>query len=142
MSTNLDELLRSLEPRLNAGEYVFVTPPAGRSIEPATTVAFIREAEGDSVVMAAAAAAAAGYGPAPAYAWISLSVQSGLQAVGLTAAFAQVLAAAGIGCNVIAGARHDHLFVPSAKAQAALAALRALQRQHARARAHDADQGR
>ena len=133
MITNLDELLRSLEPRLNDGEYVFVTPPAGRAIEPATAVAFIREAEGDSVVMEAAAAAAAGYGPAPTYTWISLTVHSDLQAVGLTAAFARALAAAGVGCNVIAGARHDHLFVPSAQAPAALAALRALQQQHARA---------
>ena len=132
MITKLDELLRSLEPRLNTGQYVFVTPPAGRAIEPSTVVAYIREAEGDSVVMEAAAAAAAGFGPAPTYAWISLAVHSDLQAVGLTAAFAQALAGAGIGCNVIAGARHDHLFVPSAQAQAALTALRALQRQHAR----------
>jgi len=54
-------------------------------------------------------------------------VPSDLAAVGLTAAFAQALAAVGISCNVLAGAHHDHLFVPVDRATDALAALRALQ---------------
>lgn len=132
MSADLDELLRSLEPRLNPGVYVFVSLPEGQRVEPSTAVAFIREAEGISVVMDAAVAAAAGFAIAQTYAWISLSVHSDLQAVGLTAAIARVLAAAQIGCNVIAGARHDHIFVPAGHAQAAMSELRSLQRQHAR----------
>jgi hypothetical protein len=132
MITDLDELLRSLEPRLNPGVYVFVSLPAGQPFEPATAVAFIRETAGVSVVMDAAAAAAAGFTVAQTYAWISLSVHSDLQAIGLTAALARVLAAARIGCNVVAGARHDHLFVPAQQAQAAMLELRSLQRQHAR----------
>jgi hypothetical protein len=62
-------------------------------------------------------------------AWITLSVHSDLQAVGLTAAFASALGGAGISCNVMAGAYHDHIFVPVEQAQAAMAALRALQLQ-------------
>ena len=132
MIADLDELLRSLDPHLNPGAYAFVSLPEGLQFEPSMAVAFIREAEGVSVVMHAAAAAAAGFAITQTYGWISLSVHSDLQAVGLTAALARVLAAARIGCNVIAGARHDHLFVPSSQVQAAMSELWALQRQHAR----------
>lgn len=60
-------------------------------------------------------------------AWITLTVHSDLQAVGLTAAFASALGQAGISCNVVAGAFHDHIFVPVEQAQQALAALKTLQ---------------
>ena len=55
-------------------------------------------------------------------AWITLTVHSDLQAVGLTASFARALADEGIACNVVAGARRDHIFVPIAAA-AAVSAL-------------------
>ena len=54
-------------------------------------------------------------------------MHSDLAAVGLTAAFSQALAQAGIGCNVVAGAVHDHIFVPVAQANDAMAVLQALQ---------------
>jgi hypothetical protein len=132
MISDLDELLGSLDPRLNSGAYVFVTLPEGQHCETSTAVAFIREAEGVSVVMDAALAAAAGFAITQTYAWISLAVHSDLQTVGLTAAISRALAEAKIGCNVIAGARHDHLLVPAHQAQAAMSELLALQRQHAR----------
>jgi hypothetical protein len=54
-------------------------------------------------------------------------VHSDLQAVGLTAAVAAALAEAGISCNVVAAAHHDHLFVPVESASQAIAVLQALQ---------------
>ncbi|HCH64870.1 MAG TPA: acetyltransferase, partial [Deltaproteobacteria bacterium] len=60
-------------------------------------------------------------------AWITLTVHSDLQAVGLTAAVASALTAVGVSCNVVAGAHHDHLFVPEGMADRAMAALRDLQ---------------
>jgi GNAT superfamily N-acetyltransferase len=42
-----------------------------------------------------------------------------------------VLAAEGIACNVIAGAHHDHLFVPAAEGERALLLLEGAQRQTA-----------
>ncbi len=54
-------------------------------------------------------------------------MHSDLQAVGLTAAVATALAEAGISCNVVAAAYHDHLFVPVESASQAIAALRTLQ---------------
>ena len=59
---------------------------------------------------------------------ITLDVHSSLEAVGLTAACAQALAAGGISANVVAGYSHDHILVPAPRAQDALAALDALGR--------------
>lgn len=58
---------------------------------------------------------------------MTLGVHSDLAAVGLTAAVASALVVAGIACNVIAAAHHDHLFVSLDAADAALAVLNALQ---------------
>ena len=59
-------------------------------------------------------------------AWITLTVQSDLNAVGLTAVVSTALAKAGISCNVIAAVHHDHLFVPVDRADDAMRVLRGL----------------
>ncbi len=51
-------------------------------------------------------------------------MHSDQNAVGLTAAFAKALDDDGISCNVVAGAYHDHIFVPIELAGRAEAALR------------------
>lgn len=132
--SELGDLLRTLEPVRNPGVYVFVSMPAGATPDPAGVAASIREPDGWSVIMEQAAARAHGYTPVFECAWITLSVNSDLGAVGLTAAVATALADAGIPCNVVAGALHDHLFVPLPLAESALAVLRALQQAGAGAR--------
>jgi hypothetical protein len=126
--TDLDQLLRTLEPVRNEGAWAFALLPPGTDpgpLEPAVTV---REPEGLTVVVPEAAARAHGLTVLFRGAWITLRVHSDLQAVGLTAAVAGELGRAGISCNVVAGACHDHLFVPLDQAGDALEALRALQR--------------
>ncbi|GAB7349205.1 hypothetical protein MBLNU459_g8131t1 [Dothideomycetes sp. NU459] len=59
---------------------------------------------------------------------VTLTVHSSLQAVGLTAAIAQVLAREGLGCNVVAGYFHDHIFLPVEQTARAMAALEKLAR--------------
>ena len=59
-------------------------------------------------------------------AWITLRVHSDRHAVGLTAAFATALGQAGISCNVVAAAYHDHLFVAADAADRAVAVLQEL----------------
>jgi hypothetical protein len=85
----------------------------------------IHEAEGLSQVLPLHEAQALGFDTSMPMAQITLTVHSALDGVGLTAAVAVALADAGIPCNMIAGYHHDHLFVPEALADAALAALRA-----------------
>jgi multimeric flavodoxin WrbA len=128
----LEQQLATMDPRLNAGAYVYVTLAEVKNIDASAIVATMREPEGTSYVIEAGAAAAARLPPSPLFAWITLSVQSDLQSVGLTAAFSRALAAAQIGCNVIAGARHDHIFVPAGQADRAMSELRALQAPHER----------
>jgi hypothetical protein len=125
--TDLAQLLGSMEPVANAGVYVFAQLPPGSDVRALDPVATVREHEGLTVVVAEEHALAAGLPALFRATWITLRVHSDLQAVGLTAAFAGALGEAGIPCNVIAGASHDHLFVPVESAVVAMAALRALQ---------------
>jgi len=83
----------------------------------------VREEEGTTLVLEEAAAQALGLVGGPPFAMLSLGVHSPVDSVGLTAALATVLATRGIACNVVAGAYHDHLFVPVERADEALAVL-------------------
>lgn len=129
--SDLATLLATMEPTLNPGVYVYASVPLGTDLGGLPLVASFREAEGLTVIAAEADAARAGLTVLFRAAWITLTVHSDLQAVGLTAAFARALGDAGISCNVMAAAFHDHLFVPVDSAQPALDALRRLQQQSA-----------
>lgn len=58
--------------------------------------------------------------------WLELSVYSDLQAVGFLAKIAASLTDAGVPCNAVAAYHHDHIFVPEAQAERAIAAIEAL----------------
>jgi hypothetical protein len=124
--TNLARLLRSMTPQLNPGQYVFCCVPVGHDCSALQPIASLREAEGLSLVLTRESADAHGLHYDYIAAWITLQVHSSLAAVGLTASFSAALAQAGISCNVVAGFHHDHLFVPSERAEKALSTLRAL----------------
>jgi uncharacterized protein len=125
--SDLSVLLKTLEPALNPGVFVFASVKDGRAIDPAVIVASIREPEGLSVITGETDAANNGLNVLFRCAWITLTVNSALDAVGLTAAFASALGRSGISCNVVAGAYHDHIFVPVESAQTAMQVLRQLQ---------------
>jgi hypothetical protein len=124
---DLHQLVQSLEPVQQPGCYVFTSVAAGALPPHESIVALIREREGISLIVAEETALAHALPIMMRCAWITLNVHSDLAAVGLTAAFAQALSAAQISCNVVAGAYHDHIFVPFDAADAALTALRQLQ---------------
>jgi uncharacterized protein len=122
---DLGRLLRGMRPVLHPMPYGFASWCGDLLlILPFATVA---EEEGLTVVADLAGMRALGLASDP-WARISLTVQSDLAAVGLTAAFATALGAADISCNVIAGFHHDHLFVPWDRRADAMVALEALAR--------------
>lgn len=124
--TNLARLLQSMTPQLNQGQYVFCCVQANHDCSTLQAVASLREPEGLSLVLTREVADAHGLHYDYVAAWITLEVHSSLAAVGLTASFSAALAQAGISCNVVAGFHHDHIFVPSERAEQALSTLRAL----------------
>ena len=87
--------------------------------------AVVREGRLTSIVLPIEAAERAGQATTVQFAWLTLTVQSSLDAVGLTAAVSTRLAAIDIPCNVLAGYHHDHLLVPVDRADDAIAALTA-----------------
>jgi uncharacterized protein len=124
---DLDALLASLRAVRNPGVYAFCTvPPA---VPPATipAIGLFREGEGLTAILAEESAAALALPVVFRAAWITLTVHSDLEAVGLTAAVAAALASEGIACNVVAAVHHDHVFVSIDRADDAVAALDRLQ---------------
>jgi hypothetical protein len=87
--------------------------------------AFVREGRLTTIVLPVDAAARAGQAPTGEFAWLTLTVQSSLDAVGLTAVVSTRLATLGIPCNVLAGYHHDHLLVPVDRVDDAIRALTA-----------------
>lgn len=127
--TALATLLRSMQPQLNEGSYVFCTVADWAGLEPGDVIGSFREQEGLTLIVSRQRAEALGLAFSYEAAWITLTVHSSLEAVGLTAAFASALGQAGISCNVVAAFYHDHIFVAQADAQRALAVLQALAEQ-------------
>jgi len=128
--SDLAELLRTLQPVLNDGTFVFASLPDDADSNALEPLATFRENEGLTVVVAEERARLAGLRVLFRAAWITLTVHSDLQAVGLTAAVADALTRANISCNMIAAAHHDHLFVPVESARAAMGVLTALQQRY------------
>jgi hypothetical protein len=89
-------------------------------------LALVTEAEGTTVVATVAEAERQGWPVGFRAAWLTISVHTSLEAVGLTAALAAALAAESIACNVLAGHLHDHLLVPTDRADDAVAAIERL----------------
>lgn len=121
---DLNVILRTMRPSRRDGEFVFVSLPHELSDVPAEAV--IREDEGITYVIRREVALKFGWPYDFVAAWITLGVHSDLAAVGFTAAVSSALANAGLSCNLLAGYFHDHLLVPSDRADEALRVLEAL----------------
>lgn len=125
--SDLSRMISGMEPILNEGAYVYTSVPFGTDVSKLTPVATAREAEGLTLVIPEEQALEQGFPILFRCSWITLNVHSDLNACGLTAAFATALANENISCNVVAGAYHDHIFVPLDRAAHSLAALKRLQ---------------
>ncbi len=119
-----------MQPLRNSGVYVYASVPLETDITTLRPLATFREQEGLTVIIEEAVAQRANLVVLFRCTWITLMVHSDLAAVGLTAAFAAALGEANISCNVVAGAYHDHLFVPVELSDAAMKALKDLQQRN------------
>lgn len=126
-SKALDQLIRTMQPELQPHIYVYCVWPLNKSWQGPLPLATFQEKEGLTLVLTEQQAQQYQLDVLFRARWISLTVHSDLEAVGLTAAFATALADAGLSCNVFAGAFHDHLLVPVHQAEAAMQALQLLQ---------------
>ncbi len=121
---DLNRLLAGLQPVRRPGEFVF-TGVGGELPSGLTPAITVHEDEGLAIVVERSLADGHGLTYDSTWAWITLTVHSDLEAVGLTAAVSARLASAGISCNVVAGRFHDHLFVPVDRATEGLGLLSA-----------------
>lgn len=124
--TDLTELLKTLEPKLNPGDYVFCTIEDWPTQSPDDIIMMFREEEGKTFILKKETADRLKLEYNFVAAWITLTVHSSLTAVGLTAAFSKALSENGISCNVVAAFYHDHIFVDKNDADKAMRILKRL----------------
>ncbi len=108
---DLNILMKTMKPKQNSGDYVFCVVNDLSIFNADEIVLFFREEEGDTVIIKKELADSLKLEYSFIASWITLTVHSSLDAVGLTAAFSSALSAAGISCNVVAAFFHDHIFV-------------------------------
>lgn len=123
--TDLDKMLASLAVERRAGTFTFVAVEVPTPGLLAAAHAMVTEGNLTTLVLPVDAAQRAGLPVVVEMTWLTLTVQSSLEAVGLTAAFSARLGDHGIACNVLAGYHHDHILVPVDRADDAVAALTA-----------------
>lgn len=121
--TDLEKMLASLQVARRPGVFTYVAVRVPTPGLLAAAHAMVVEGELTTLVLPVEAARRAGLDVEIEMAWLSLTVQSSLEAVGLTAAFAATLGDRSIPCNVLAGYHHDHILVPVGRAQDAIDAL-------------------
>ncbi|HNB24365.1 MAG TPA: ACT domain-containing protein, partial [Candidatus Melainabacteria bacterium] len=114
---NLSVLLSSIKPRLHDERYVFCSV-LEREFKKLTIspICMFREDEGVSLIVEQSDADASSLKYDGTWAMITCEVHSDLNAVGFIAAMAKMIADAGISVNTVSAYHHDHLFVPSERA--------------------------
>lgn len=120
---NLEKLLKTMKPKLNSGEYVFCSVKELASIDQKDILLIFKEDEGITIILKKEIADILKLDYSFVCCWITLTVHSSLEAVGLTAAFSTALSNNGISCNVVAAFYHDHIFIDKKDANKAMNVL-------------------
>jgi hypothetical protein len=121
---NLAILLKTMQPELQTGDFVFCTVSDLAKVNLNDVLLFFREKEGVTLILKQEIADHLGFNYTFVAAWITLTVHSALDAVGLTATFSNALASENISCNVVAAYYHDHIFVDKKDAEKTMVVLR------------------
>nr|WP_315179442.1 ACT domain-containing protein [uncultured Flavobacterium sp.] len=108
---DLGKLLKTMKPEHILGEYVFCMVHDLANLNLNDIIMTFKEQEGTTIVIKKEFADSLKLEYSFIASWVTLTVHSSLEAVGLTAAFSNALSQEGISCNVVAAFYHDHIFV-------------------------------
>jgi uncharacterized protein len=117
------QLRRHMAPQLRPENFVYCSFPDFQLPAGIQPICTFKESEGLTAIVERSQADRAGAPYAFEARLITLTVHSSLEAIGFLATVATSLANAGIPCNAVAAYHHDHLFIPSARADDALSLL-------------------
>lgn len=120
---NLEILLKTMKPKINLGEFVFCEVENLEKIKLNEIVMSFREEESITIITKKEIADKLNLKYSFIASWITLTIHSSLEAVGLTAAFSKALSKKGISCNVVAAFYHDHIFVDKKDTEKAMEIL-------------------
>ncbi len=123
--TDLDAMLATLAVQRRPGVFTYIAVEVPTPGLLAAAHAVVKEGSLTTIVLPLEAAERAGQVVTVRFAWLTLTVHSSLEAVGLTAAISERLTRQNIACNVLAGYHHDHVLVPVERVDDAIAALTA-----------------
>lgn len=125
--TNPILLIQNMQPELKEGEYVFASfsreEIISKRLNPICT---FMEKEGISVIINRHEADLNKIQYGSIFKMITLNIHSSLNAIGFLAKITSELAKHDISVNPVSAYYHDHLFVPAAKAEEAIAVLNQL----------------
>ncbi|TDP02294.1 ACT domain-containing protein [Flavobacterium sp. 245] len=107
----LEKLLKTMKPKHKLGDYVFCKVERLEGLNLDEIEMIFREEEAITLILKKEVASKLNLDYSIVMSWITLSVHSSLEAVGLTAAFSKALSEQQISCNVVAAFYHDHIFV-------------------------------
>jgi len=108
---DLEKLLKSMKPEHVSGDYVFCKVEKFENLDLNNVVMLFKEKEAITLILKKEIADQLQFDYSVVMSWITLTVHSSLEAVGLTAAFSKALSEKNISCNVVAAYYHDHIFV-------------------------------
>jgi hypothetical protein len=108
---DLERLLKSMKPEHVSGDYVFCKVEKFENMDLNNVVMLFKEKEAITLILKKEIADQLQLDYSVVMSWITLTVHSSLEAVGLTAAFSKALSEKNISCNVVAAYYHDHIFV-------------------------------
>lgn len=120
---DLQKLLKTMKPEHKLGDYVFCKVDTLDNFNLDEVEMFFREKEAITIILKEEIAVKMKLNYFVVMSWITLTVHSSLEAVGLTAAFSKALSDHNISCNVVAAFYHDHIFVNKKDVEKALAIL-------------------
>jgi len=120
---DLQVLLKSMKPEHVSGDYVFCKVENVKDININEIEMFFKEKEAFTIIIKKEIADVLQIEYSTVMSWITLTVHSSLEAVGLTAAFSKALSDHQISCNVVAAFYHDHIFVNKKDTQKAMEIL-------------------